>query len=73
MQQVEIRVRGCLDPEWSEWLEGLTITHLPQDITSLKGSVADQAALYGLLTKLRDLGLTLISVASSDAWQKEDV
>lgn len=67
MQYVEIRVKGHLDPDWSEWLEDLTITHSPQNVTCLTGTVADQTALYGLLTKLRDLGLALLSVTSSDA------
>jgi hypothetical protein len=67
MQHVEIRVKGHLDPDWSEWLEDLTITHSPENVTCLRGTVADQTALYGLLTKLRDLGLALLSVTSSDA------
>jgi hypothetical protein len=45
-----------------DWFEGLTITHNDQDETLLRGSVADQSALYGLLAKTRDLGLALISV-----------
>lgn len=65
MQQVEIVVKGHLDPHWSEWLEGMTITHTA-DQTVLCGTVADQSALYGLLSRLRDLGLTLISVISTE-------
>ena len=61
MLQVEIRVEGCLDERWSEWLNGLTIKHVDNE-TVLTGLVADQAALYGLLNKLRDLGLELVSV-----------
>ena len=49
-------------PGWADWLEGFTITHLDNDQTALKGTVTDQAALYGLIGKLRDLGLNLISV-----------
>ncbi len=63
MQKVAIRVKGHLDPEWSEWLNGLTITHPKPHETLLAGFVTDQAALYGLLSKLRDLGLALISVS----------
>ena len=62
MQNVEIRVKGQIDRHWSEWLDDLTITHTGQDETVLAGPIVDQAALYGLLTKLRDLGLPLLSV-----------
>jgi hypothetical protein len=62
MQRVEIRVKGRVDEQWSDWFEGLTITHTDQDETALTGPVADQAALYGLLARLRDLGLPLLSV-----------
>jgi len=62
MQQVEIRVKGQIDERWSAWLEGMTIQHLEPDETILTGPVADQAALYGLIAKLRDLGLPLSAV-----------
>jgi hypothetical protein len=68
MLQVEIRVEGCLDERWSEWLDGLTIAHTEGGPdrsggeTVLTGSLVDQAALYGLIGKLRDLGLSLLSV-----------
>ena len=66
MQRVEIRVKGEIDERWSEWLDGLTITHTDQDATVLTGPVVDQAALYGLIAKLRDLGLPLLAVNSVD-------
>lgn len=62
MQQVEIRVKGCIDERWSEWLDDLRIAHTEQDETILHGEVADQSALYGLIAKLRDLGLPLVAV-----------
>ena len=62
MQQVEIRVRGQIDERWSEWLDGLTIAHTTDGETVLTGSVMDQSALYGLIERLRDLGLPLVSV-----------
>lgn len=62
MQKVEIRVKGRIDEHWSDWFEGLTIAHTDQGGTLLSGAVADQAALYGVLAKLRDLGLELVSV-----------
>lgn len=64
MQQVEIRVKGRIDERWSEWLDGLTIRHTAQDETVLAGPLLDQAALYGLISKLRDLGLSLLTVSS---------
>ena len=70
MKRVEIRVKGQLDKEWSEWLEGMTITHEQQGETTLSGVVADQSALYGLLSKLRDLGLELITVKSANYAQE---
>ena len=62
MQHIEIRVKGRIDEHWSDWFQGLTITHTDQDETILSGTVVDQAALYGLLARLRDLGLPLLSV-----------
>ncbi len=58
----QIRVQGTLDPRWSAWFDGFTITHDADGDTTLAGLVADQAALYGLLSKARDLGLTLLAV-----------
>lgn len=57
-----IRVEGILDPDWSEWLDSMTVSQEPGGVTLLSGPVRDQAALYGLLIKLRDMGLSLISV-----------
>ena len=65
MQTVEIRIRGQIDEAWSDWFADLAITHTPEGDTLLTGEVADQAALYGLLAKLRDLGLALVSVKPS--------
>ena len=62
MGQVRIRVKGQIGQRWSEWLDGLAITHTGEDETLLTGSLPDQPALYGLLSKLRDLGLVLLSV-----------
>ena len=57
-----IRVRGHLDPAWAAWFDGLTITHEAGGDTTLVGPLADQAALYGVLGRARDLGLALVSV-----------
>jgi hypothetical protein len=61
-QQVEIRVKGCIDEQWSEWFDGLTIVHSGQDETVLSGHIRDSPALYGLIAKLRDLGVSLRSL-----------
>jgi hypothetical protein len=58
----EIRVRGVLDASWSDWFEGLTICPQENGDTLLTGPVRDQSALHGLLAKIRDLGLPLLSV-----------
>lgn len=58
----EICVQGQLDPDWAEWFDGFTLTHRPDGVTLLTGPVADQAALHGLLNKIRHLGLILLSV-----------
>ncbi len=65
MHHIEIRVKGHIDDRWSDWLDDLTITHTDQDETVLAGSIVDQAALYGLIAKLRDLGLPLLAVNSA--------
>lgn len=58
----EIRVQGHLDERWCDWFMGLTITHCENGDTRLTGLVPDQSALYGLLRKIRDLGIPLLSV-----------
>ena len=58
----EIRVRGRLDQRWSKRLAGMEIVPQPDGETLIAGAVADQAALYGLISRMRDLGLVLISV-----------
>ena len=58
----EIRVAGHLSPQWMDWFEGLSVTLEENGNTLLSGPVTDQAALYGLLKKVRDTGLTLVSV-----------
>jgi hypothetical protein len=64
MQQIEIRFKGRLRQQWSDWFDGLTISQSDPDETVLSGLLPDQAALYGLISRLRDLGLELTSVSS---------
>ena len=72
----EIRVRGVLDAHWSAWFDELRITREPGDVAVLTGPVADQAALHGLLARVRDLALPLLSVrrldAEDDMWSTKE-
>jgi len=72
LRYYEIRLKGHLDNQWSGWFEGLTISLEKDGDTLLTGPVVDQAALHGLLRKVRDLGLTLVSVSPVEQC-KEDV
>jgi hypothetical protein len=62
-----IGIRGHLDATWSDWFEGMTITHEPNGDTTLTGPIVDQAALQGVLAKITSLGLTLLAVNRVDA------
>ena len=62
----ELRVEGHLDEYWSTWFGEMALIREDDGTTTLRGSVADQAALHGLLTKVRDIGATLISVTTTD-------
>ncbi len=67
----EIRLRGRLDSRWAAWFDGLSLTNESDGTTIICGQVADQAALHGLLQKVRDLGLPLISVTQVQHDQPE--
>ncbi len=60
-----IRVKGHLDTFWQDWFDNLLITHERDGTTLLSGQIRDQAALYGILIKMRDLGLTLLELSAS--------
>jgi hypothetical protein len=68
-----ITVRGHLDDHWSAWFEGMTITNAANGETLLAGPVMDQAALHGLLIKIRDLGLPLIAVVPGSKPERDGV
>ncbi len=61
-ERYEIRIKGHLDDKWADWFDGLTIRREDNGETLLTGPVVDQAALHGLLRKVRDLGMPLLSV-----------
>lgn len=61
-----ITVKGVVDAKWSDWFQGMSVTPQPGNRTALTGSVADQAALHGLLLRIRDMGLPLLSVERVD-------
>jgi len=60
MEQYHIAVQGHLGPQWTTWFDGLTITNTDDGLTLLSGPLADQATLFGVLLKIRDLGLPLL-------------
>lgn len=64
--QYEIRLNGHLDARWAAWFDGLNLSHDSDGTTVIRGPVIDQAALHGLLQKVRDIGLPLVSVARVD-------
>ena len=72
MQKVEIHFKGQINEQWSEWFGGLTISHSDLDETVLSGLVVDQAALYGIISRLRDLSLELSSVSSEEIEKVDD-
>jgi hypothetical protein len=63
----EIRLKGHLDARWAAWFDGLTLTRDGDGTTRIHGPVVDQAALHGLLQKVRDVGLPLVSVTRVEA------
>ena len=67
----QIRIKGQLGRQWTDWFEGLTLTALDNGETLLTGPVVDQAALHGLLRKVRDLGVLLLSVSRVEPGQAD--
>jgi hypothetical protein len=68
----QIRLEGHLDHQWTKWFDGLTLTHEENGDTILTGPVVDQAALHGLLRKVRDLGIPLLSINQGMSDQEDD-
>lgn len=64
-----VRIKGHLDSRWAAWFEGLTIRQEEHGVTLLTGPLLDQAALHGLMRKVRDLGLTLLSITPAEPEQ----
>jgi hypothetical protein len=71
-ERYEIRLKGHLDDRWADWFDGLTLKREETGETLLTGPVVDQAALHGLLRKVRDLGLPLLSVIHVEANQANE-
>ncbi len=69
----QIRIKGHLGPEWTDWFEGLTVTQADNGETLLTGPVVDQAALFGLLKRVRDLGMTLLSVRPVEPGETDEI
>ena len=69
MLQIEIHLKGRINQQWSGWFDGLAISYSDRKTTIITGIVTDQAALYGVISHLRDLGLQLISVISEELGQ----
>ena len=68
----EIKIKEHLEERWSEWFEGLAFTHESDGTTTLSGPLPDQAALHGVLLKIRDMNLSLISVTQSESNPEQD-
>ena len=68
-RRYEIRIAGHLDAHWATWFDGLAVSHQGDGTTVVSGPVADQAALHGLLLRVRDLGLPLVSVTQVETDQ----
>ena len=71
--QYEIEIEGHLDDRWQEWFEGFTIRRIADGRSVLTGAIRDQAALHGLLRKVRDLGLPLVSVVQVQPGQPDEL
>jgi hypothetical protein len=65
----EIRLKGRLDPRWASWFDGMSVANADDGTTVIRGDVVDQSALHGLLHKVRDIGLPLVSVVRVPADQ----
>ena len=72
MSVYEIRVKGHLGGRWSEWFDGLKITNLENGEALLSGEIVDQAALHGVLAKVRDLGLPLVAVTCAGPRERQE-
>lgn len=68
----EIKIKGRLEERWGEWFERLVFTHEDDGTTTLSGPLPDQAALYRILLKIRDLNLSLISVTQNESDQEDE-
>lgn len=70
-ESYEIKLKGHLDESWADWFDGMTFIHEDDGTTTLRGEIIDQAALHGLIKKIRDLGMPLLSVNRVESKQAE--
>ncbi|HUV16669.1 MAG TPA: hypothetical protein VMW28_08930 [Pelolinea sp.] len=70
MLHIEIKVASQINPEWAEWFKDFTLSYTEKGETTISGEVIDQSALYGLLSKLRDLGMKLIHIETTESKRK---
>ena len=70
-ENYRIQVQGRLDPHWSDWLDGMAVHHRDDGTTELVGPIVDQAALHGVIARIRDLGLSLISISRAEPEQHD--
>lgn len=71
VRNYHIRLQGHLDSHWSAWFDGLAVTNTPNGETVLSGPLPDQAALHGVLLKIRDLGLPLLALTTDEAGEPD--
>ncbi len=71
MRRIEIRIKGQISQRWAGWFDELTISHPSREETVLSGMVKDESAVYGIISRLRDLGLQLISLSSQEDPQEQ--
>ena len=72
-QTYEIKLKGHIDRSWGEWFDGFILTYESDGTTRLSGEIVDQAALHGLLKRIRDLGLPLISINRLNTEEQKDI
>jgi hypothetical protein len=71
MENIEIVIKGYLERDWSEWLNVISIEQKPEGVTSIRGTIRDQAELFGILNRLKNLGIKILKIESSERKEKD--